>query len=92
MSIIHPGLFLVFKRFPDRREMLQRLYSASESFQSLCESYQQCSQAVNYWGKSDDRNAPDRHREYCTLLDELEQDILQFSSEERDVGSGKNQR
>ena len=77
MTIITPGLFLVMNRFPDRRNALRQLYRSSESFESLCLNYQKCSDALVYWGKSEGKQATDRHEEYSELLLELELEIIQ---------------
>ncbi len=86
MSVIHPGLFLVIERFPDHREILYRLYAADEAFQTLCDNYQECFQAVEYWNHSKAASAPDRQQEYGALLNELETEIMQCCLESRDYG------
>lgn len=78
MTIIHPGLFLLIERYPDRGPALRCLYAKSTGFQALCADYQQCSEAIRYWSKSEDESGPVRHREYQALLNELETEILQF--------------
>ncbi len=78
MSVIHPGLFLAIERFPNRRKELCHLYASDEAFQTLCENYQQCSQALNYWTDARHPQAAARHREYGELLSELEREILQY--------------
>ncbi len=83
MPVTYPSLLLVIKRFPNHRQTLQRLYTSDELFQSLCVSYQQCSEAVRYWAYSNDSNAPERRKEYGDLLHELETDILDCCSEEQ---------
>ena len=77
MKIISPGLFLVMNRFPDRKNTLRQLYRSSETFESLCLNYQKCSDALVYWGKSEGKQATDRHEEYSELLLELELEIIQ---------------
>ena len=57
------------------------MYRSSESFQSICESYQKCSEALEYWALSDLAEAPARQREYEELLNELEVEILQSLEE-----------
>ncbi len=69
------------QRYPHRKEDLRQLYRSSESFQSICESYQKCSEAVEYWAKSDSEEAPGRRREYAELINELELEILQSLEE-----------
>ena len=77
MTIIRPGLFLIMQRFPDKRDLLRYWFVNNKSFQSICKDYQRCSDALAYWANSERENAPDRHQEYFTLLQELESDILQ---------------
>ncbi len=77
MAVIHPSLFSVMKRFPDRRNALRQMYRTSESFRSICRNYQKCAKALDYWAKSKSAEAPDRHREYSALLQELELEIIQ---------------
>ena len=81
LSVIKPGLFLIFKRFPKHKSGLQQMYHKSESFQSICNSYQKCSEAINYWSDSRLKEAPDRKREYEALLHELEREITQSLDE-----------
>jgi hypothetical protein len=76
MTVIQPGLFLLMQRFPDNKDVLRHRFLNSKSFQSICKDYQSCSDALAYWAKSERENAPDRHREYCVLLQELESDII----------------
>ena len=87
MSVIHPGLFLAIERFPDRKKALHHLYKTNEAFQTLCENYQQCSQALNYWTDARHPRAVERHREYGELLSELEREILQYCSDDLNSGS-----
>ena len=87
MSVIHPGLFLAIERFPDLRKELRHLFASDEAFQTLCENYQQCSQALNYWTDAKHPLAAERHREYGELLSELEREIMQFCSEDLNAGS-----
>ena len=59
MAVIHPSLFIVMRRFPDRKDALRHMYRASKSFQGICQNYQKCSEALRYWAESEDENAPD---------------------------------
>ena len=76
MKVIHPGLFLILQRFPDHKNVLRQMSRESESFRSICHNYQKCSEALDYWAKSSQSGAPDRHREYKMLLEELELEII----------------
>lgn len=77
-AIIRPGLFLVIERFPDRRDVFKRLYAEQEGFRSLCDNYRQCLDALHYWAHADQTTAPNRHREYRSLLHELERELRQY--------------
>jgi hypothetical protein len=77
MTVIQPGLFLLMQRFPDKKDVLRHRFLDSKSFQSICKDYQRCSDALAYWAKSERENAPDLHREYCVLLQDLEVDIIE---------------
>lgn len=76
MSVIHPSLFTVQKRFPDHKDALRQKYRSSKSFRSICKNYQKCAKALKYWAKSEDTDAPAREKEYTVLLQELELEIL----------------
>lgn len=81
MSVIHPSLFLVMKRFPDREDILRRMYLRNETFKSICEDYQKCEEALRYWSKSERAEAQERQREYLDLLYELNSEIQQSLDE-----------
>ena len=81
MAVIHPSLFLVMERFPDRKDDLRNKYRINESFQSLCRSYQKCNDALDHWAASKHTEAPNRQREYSELMAELEQEIIQSLDE-----------
>ncbi len=65
------------QRFPEHKDDLRDLYRTDESFQSICRSYQKCSEALDYWTNSDHAEAPNRQREYEELKTELELEIIQ---------------
>jgi cell fate (sporulation/competence/biofilm development) regulator YlbF (YheA/YmcA/DUF963 family) len=67
---------LILRRFPERKDDLQRMYRKSESFQSICHNYQKCSEALRYWTESEHEEASNRQREYSALLQELELEII----------------
>ncbi len=82
MPVIHPSLFIVMKHFPDRKDAVRQMYRTNKSFQGICQNYQKCSEALDYWDKSYRAEAPDGRREYLTLLEELEQEIAKILNEE----------
>ena len=77
MAVIQPGLFLILQRFPQRKEALRQLYRTSDTFQAICHSYQQCTEALDYWSISEHAEARSRQREYTELKNELEREIIQ---------------
>ena len=81
MAVIHPSLFLVMERFPDRKDDLRQRYRTSESFQSLCQSYKKCTEALDHWTTANHKEAPKRQQEYSELLTELEKEIIQSLQE-----------
>jgi hypothetical protein len=52
MPVIHPSLFLIMKCFPERENILRRLYLGNKTFKSICDDYQKCAEAVDYWNRS----------------------------------------
>ena len=76
MPVIHPSLFSIMNRFPDRKDAIRQKYRTSGTFQIICQNYQKCAEALHYWTNSEDENAPERVKEYSTLLQELEQEII----------------
>ena len=78
LSVLHPSIFVVIERFPEYRDIIRQLYSSNKPFQSLCQNYQQCRDALRHWKASRDETAPERQREYMTLTDELELEILLY--------------
>ncbi len=75
MPVIHPSLFIVMKRFPDRKDPVRQMYRTNKGFQDICHNYQKCSEALNYWVESEDEHAAEREKEYSALLLELELEI-----------------
>jgi hypothetical protein len=71
------GYASVMERFPENREALKRLFESNQSFQSLCEEYEECLIALRYWRESILPEAADFRNEFSTLLSELEDEILE---------------
>ncbi len=77
MSVIPPSLFIVMKRFAERKNAIRRLFMGSEKFRNICEDYQRCAEAVQHWNHSASEEAPARREEYAALLRDLEEEILE---------------
>ena len=77
MSIIRTSLFAVIKRFPHRKAALRQLFKENDSFQTLCEDYWKCAEALRHWNQSASEEAVVRREEYAALLQDLEAEILE---------------
>ena len=81
MGVVKTSIFTIFDHFPENREMIRRLFVINPDFQALCEDFNQCLKALNYWSKTDRTDAPGRRQEYLELKNELELEIIQFLNE-----------
>ena len=81
MGVINSAIFTILERFPDRKDAVKRLFSANVNFQTLCEDFRQCSEALKYWNQSIKTDAPARREEYEALRRELESEINRFLNE-----------
>jgi hypothetical protein len=77
MSVTQQSLLIVCDRFPNRVNKIQALFNKKDSFQTLCEDYRRCADALQHWIQSLDENASMRVAEYRALLQELEEEIIQ---------------
>lgn len=75
MTVIHPSLFKVIKRFPERRDEIRHLLDHSEVFRNMCEDYRQCKEAILYWSDQGSEESLVRTSEYMELLQDLETEI-----------------
>ena len=69
------NLFLIKKRYQDNKDILRRLYLEDTTFKSICDDYQKCAEALEYWNRSTLEKAPMRVKEYSALSAELEEEI-----------------
>ena len=83
MPVIQTSVFPVLKRFPDHKDIVKQLFKGNETFQSMCEDYRRCAEALRHWNESASDEAPARREEYATLLRELEAEILQNLNESK---------
>jgi hypothetical protein len=75
MSIIRTSLFTVMERFPRQKAAVRRLFKENERFQTLCEDYWKCAEALRHWNQSAAEEAVVRREEYAALLWDLEKEI-----------------
>jgi hypothetical protein len=81
MTVIKSSVFNVLEKFPDRSGDIKRLFKENREFQTVCEDYRQCAEALQYWNQSDEKDAPARRQEYSALAQELAAEILQHLNE-----------
>ena len=83
MPVIQTSVFTVVKRFPNRKDTVKQLFKENETFQSVCEDYRRCAEALHHWNQSASDEAPVRREEYAGLLQDLEAEILQNLNESK---------
>lgn len=81
MTIIKSGVVHVLEQFPARAGEIKRLYKASQDFQTVCDDYRQCAEALRHWHQSHGKEARIRRQEYEQLLHELTDEISQYLNE-----------
>jgi len=81
MAVIHSSLLYIFKCFPSRKDAICRLFRENEEFQTICDDYRCCLEAIKRWDQSQSEEALARSREYADLSKELEMEILRILNE-----------
>lgn len=66
---------LVLKRFPDKKNLIKKLYKNSEEFREVCANYKEI---MDTWSKSQIVYENPRIEEYQILLNDLEADITSY--------------
>jgi hypothetical protein len=67
----------IVERFREESHTLARLMEEDPEFLALCEDYDACVEALQYWAQSKEGEAKTRVNEYRTLVQELEEEITQ---------------
>ena len=65
----------ILAHFPKQCQQLTRLMADDPEFAAMCEDYDACVDALNYWGQSSAPEAQTRVEEYRTLVSEIEAEI-----------------
>ena len=71
-----------WKNFQTALGILKRLYKKNQEFQTICEDYRQCAEALHHWNQSHEKEAPARIHEYEQLFQELTDEICLYLNEE----------
>jgi hypothetical protein len=75
VTVIKSSVFHVLEKFPERAGDIKRLYRQSQEFQTVCEDYRLCAEALHHWNQSNEKEAPTRRQEYEQLFQELADEI-----------------
>ena len=67
----------IHERFPGEIHAINKLMVENPRFNSLCEDYEICINALKHWAQSKAPEARMRQLEYETLANELEEEIQQ---------------
>ena len=81
MTIIKSSVLHVLEKFPDRVGDIKRLYKQNQEFQTVCDDYRQCAEALHHWNQSHEKEAPIRRQEYAQLFQELVDEISFYLNE-----------
>lgn len=81
MTLLKSSVFHVLEKFPDRAGEIKRLYKKSQDFQTVCDDYRQCAEALHHWNHSHEKEAPLRRQEYAQLFQELMDEICLYLNE-----------
>jgi len=65
------------ERFPDKKHSIDLLMAEDPEFPTLCEDFDACIDALQYWAESEAPEAETRVNEYRTLVRELQEEIAQ---------------
>ena len=65
------------ERFPDKKHSIDLRIAEDPEFLALCEDYDACVNALQYWDKSKEPEANTRVDEYRSLVQELGEEINQ---------------
>ena len=65
------------ERFPEKKHRIDRLMKNNPEFLSLCEDYDTCVNALQYWANSNEPEAEIRVNEFRSIADGLEEEIVE---------------
>ena len=71
----------ILERFPDKSEILIALMARNPELLGMCEDHEECIKALRYWARCNEPDADGRVKEYCDLVRQLEEEILQAVAE-----------
>lgn len=66
----------VLERFPEKGILIEKLYTASDSFRCLCQDFAECLDVIQRLDNSNEMIRCGYKKEYETLLKELEEELV----------------
>jgi hypothetical protein len=80
VTVIKSSVFMSWKNFRTAMGKLNACIKNRE-FQTVCEDYRQCAEALHHWNQSHEKEAPIRRQEYAQLFQELMDEICLYLNE-----------
>ena len=65
------------KRFSDQKYSIDQLMTKDSEFLSLCDDYDACINALQYWTKSKEPEAENMIDEFRNIVRELEEEVIE---------------
>ena len=65
------------ERFPDQKISIDRLMAKDPEFISLCDDYDACINALQYWDQSKEPEAQAMIDEFSNIARELEEEVIE---------------
>ena len=65
------------ERFPDKKHSIDQLMAEDPEFFALCEDYDTCVNALQYWANSKEPEAEIRVDEYRAIAQQLEEEVVE---------------
>ncbi len=75
MDVDRDTLSLIRTSFAGRERLIECAFGENPSFQTLCEDYRQCNEALQRFKQLEAFEAPSRQQEYADLLVDLGSEI-----------------
>lgn len=91
MDVDRDTLSLIRTSFAGRERLIERVFGESRSFQTLCEDYRQCNEALQRFEQRSSAESYARSQEYADLLVELGSEIQNWL-EAMEVGPSYSSR
>jgi len=71
------GKYHIIERFPDQKYAIDQLMAKDPEFLSLCDDYDACLNAIQYWSQSNEPEADTMIDEFRNIAQELEEEVVE---------------